>query len=152
MQRLNPTGSLLRARSFVARHDYIFALLCLLNVNMGVLNTSALLVGSGREREASTVVEGRGGGTSVIGETPMDLSLEMVLAQGLVDDMASVYEQVHLRGTFTLDDCFSAVLGARAWSLRDHHHCSRRDENLPDATAIQMVRANRPCGIDSIAR
>ncbi|CAM9838706.1 unnamed protein product, partial [Choristocarpus tenellus] len=38
MHRLNPTGSLLRARLFVARHDYIFALLCLLNINMGALN------------------------------------------------------------------------------------------------------------------
>ena len=91
MQRLNPTGSLLRARSFVARHDYIFTLLCLLNVNMGALNTNALLVGNG---DAAMVVEGRGEGTSVIGETPMDLSMEMVLAQGLLDDMAGVYKQV----------------------------------------------------------
>lgn len=74
MQRLNPTGSLLRARPFVARHDYIFALLCFLNVNMGALNTSATLVG----------VEDSGG----------DLSLETVLAQGLLDDMAGVFQEV----------------------------------------------------------
>ncbi len=123
MQRLNPTGSLIRARSFVARHDYIFALLCLLNVNMGVLNTSALLVGSG---EAAAVVEGRGGGTSVIGETPMDLSLEMVLAQGLVDDMASVYEQVHFLVTFGLDESIGLWL------------CSGLDHGLPDATITAL--------------
>ena len=40
LRRLNPTASLLRASSFVARHDYIFALLCLLNVNMGALDLS----------------------------------------------------------------------------------------------------------------
>lgn len=101
MQRLNPTGSLLRARSFVARHDYIFALLCLLNVNMGALNTSALLLGNG---ESATVVQEEGvGGTSVIGETPMDLSLEMVLAQGLLDDMAGVYKRVKC---FSRSVCF----------------------------------------------
>lgn len=92
MQRLNPTGSLLRARSFVARHDYIFALLCLLNVNMGALNTGAFVVGNG---ESATAVQREGvGETSAVGETPMDLSLEMVLAQGLLDDMAGVYKRV----------------------------------------------------------
>lgn len=74
MQRLNPTGSLLRARPFVARHDYIFALLCLLNINMGALNTGATVIG----------VEDSGG----------DLSLETVLAQGLLDDMAGVFREV----------------------------------------------------------
>lgn len=92
MQRLNPTGSLLRARPFVARHDYIFTLLCLLNVNMGALNSSSLLVGKG---ESAREVAGRDGeGASEAGETPMDLSLEMVLAQGLLDDMAGVFKEV----------------------------------------------------------
>ncbi|GMH53121.1 hypothetical protein TrRE_jg10878, partial [Triparma retinervis] len=40
LRRLNPTASLLRAAVFVARHDYLFALLCLLNVNMGALDLS----------------------------------------------------------------------------------------------------------------
>eukprot|EP00752_Nemacystus_decipiens_P008440 g7544.t1 len=93
MQRLNPTGSLLRARSFVARHDYIFALLCLLNVNMGALNTSAFLLGTG-ESATAVVREEEGREKSVIGETPIDLSLEMVLAQGLLDDMAGVYKRM----------------------------------------------------------
>ena len=35
LQKFNPTASLLRMKSFVSRHDYIFSLLCLLNVNMG---------------------------------------------------------------------------------------------------------------------
>ncbi|KAH8046561.1 hypothetical protein JL722_13621 [Aureococcus anophagefferens] len=41
LRRLNPTESLLRASAFVARHEYIFALLCLLNVNMGALDLAA---------------------------------------------------------------------------------------------------------------
>lgn len=35
LQKFNPTASLLRMKSFVSRHDYVFSLLCLLNVNMG---------------------------------------------------------------------------------------------------------------------
>ncbi|CAM9297046.1 unnamed protein product [Ectocarpus sp. 4 AP-2014] len=92
MQRLNPTGSLLRARPFVARHDYIFTLLCLLNVNMGALNNGALFV---ENRESMRVTEeDRATSTSVIGETAMDFSLEMVLAQGLMDDMAGVFQEM----------------------------------------------------------
>lgn len=40
MRRLNPTASILKAYSFCASHDYIFSLLCLLNVNMGALDLS----------------------------------------------------------------------------------------------------------------
>mmetsp|Transcript_8597 Transcript_8597/g.14567 ORF Transcript_8597/g.14567 Transcript_8597/m.14567 type:complete len:515 (-) Transcript_8597:283-1827(-) len=40
LRRLNPTHSMLKASSFCLRHDYIFALLCLLNVNMGGLDLS----------------------------------------------------------------------------------------------------------------
>ena len=40
LRRLNPTASLLRASPFVARHDYLFSLLCLLNINMGALDLS----------------------------------------------------------------------------------------------------------------
>jgi len=40
LRRLNPTASMLRAHRFCARHDYIFSLLCLLNVNMGALDLS----------------------------------------------------------------------------------------------------------------
>ncbi|CAM9490589.1 unnamed protein product, partial [Heterosigma akashiwo] len=35
LRRLNPTASMLRASRFCARHDYVFSLLCYLNVNMG---------------------------------------------------------------------------------------------------------------------
>eukprot|EP00635_Sarcinochrysidales_sp_CCMP3193_P014228 CAMPEP_0118914400 /NCGR_PEP_ID=MMETSP1166-20130328/14770_1 /TAXON_ID=1104430 /ORGANISM="Chrysoreinhardia sp, Strain CCMP3193" /LENGTH=594 /DNA_ID=CAMNT_0006853981 /DNA_START=143 /DNA_END=1924 /DNA_ORIENTATION=- len=38
LRRLNPTESLLRASAFVAKHEYVFALLCLLNVNMGAFD------------------------------------------------------------------------------------------------------------------
>ena len=40
LKRLNPTAQILRARSFCRHHEYIFALLCLLNVNMGALDLS----------------------------------------------------------------------------------------------------------------
>mmetsp|Transcript_23568 Transcript_23568/g.30565 ORF Transcript_23568/g.30565 Transcript_23568/m.30565 type:complete len:728 (-) Transcript_23568:351-2534(-) len=40
LRRLNPTASMLRASRFCARHDYIFSLLCYLNVNMGALDLS----------------------------------------------------------------------------------------------------------------
>lgn len=101
MQRLNPTGSLLRARPFVARHDYIFTLLCLLNVNMGALNTSAMLAGSDTEDRVAATGDGDGGG---IWKAPPELSVEMVLAQGLLDDMAGVFQQV---GEISCDACAS---------------------------------------------
>eukprot|EP01036_Dinobryon_divergens_P031490 gene31490-40897_t len=37
LRRLNPTFQMLRASAFCRYHDYIFALLCILNVNMGAL-------------------------------------------------------------------------------------------------------------------
>lgn len=40
LRRLNPTSQILRASAFCRYHDYIFALLCLLNVNMGALDLS----------------------------------------------------------------------------------------------------------------
>ena len=38
---LNPTTQILQASAFCRHHEYIFALLCLLNVNMGALDMSA---------------------------------------------------------------------------------------------------------------
>uniref|UniRef100_A0A7S1TRP6 U-box domain-containing protein n=1 Tax=Phaeomonas parva TaxID=124430 RepID=A0A7S1TRP6_9STRA len=40
LRRLNPTASLLRAGAFVAHHDYLLTLVCLVNVNMGALDLS----------------------------------------------------------------------------------------------------------------
>ena len=40
MQRLNPTLQILQASTFCKHHEYIFALLCMLNVNMGALDLS----------------------------------------------------------------------------------------------------------------
>ncbi|CAM9172174.1 unnamed protein product [Chrysoparadoxa australica] len=40
LRRLNPSASLLQAGPFIRRHDYLFSLLCLLNVNMGALDLS----------------------------------------------------------------------------------------------------------------
>lgn len=38
LRRLNPTSQLLRASAFCRYHDYIFALICMLNINMGALD------------------------------------------------------------------------------------------------------------------
>lgn len=38
LRRLNPTTQLLRAAAFCRYHDYIFTLICMLNVNMGALD------------------------------------------------------------------------------------------------------------------
>lgn len=40
LRRLNPTAQILRASAFCRHHEYIFALLCMLNINMGALNIS----------------------------------------------------------------------------------------------------------------
>jgi hypothetical protein len=40
LRKLNPTSQILKARTFCRYHEYIFALLCLLNVNMGALDLS----------------------------------------------------------------------------------------------------------------
>ena len=50
LRRLNPTAQILRASAFCRHHEYIFALLCMLNVNMGALNIS-------KKGSASSVVE-----------------------------------------------------------------------------------------------
>ena len=44
LRKLNPTSQILRARTFCRHHEYIFALLCLLNVNMGALDLSKAAV------------------------------------------------------------------------------------------------------------
>jgi hypothetical protein len=50
LRRLNPTTQLLRASAFCRYHDYIFTLICMLNINMGALNltknTEATAAGS----------------------------------------------------------------------------------------------------------
>jgi hypothetical protein len=38
LRRLNPTSQLLRAAAFCRYHDYIFALICMLNINMAALD------------------------------------------------------------------------------------------------------------------
>jgi hypothetical protein len=38
LRRLNPTSQLLRASAFCRYHDYIFTLICMLNINMGALD------------------------------------------------------------------------------------------------------------------
>jgi hypothetical protein len=59
LRRFNPTASLIRVGAFVACHDYIFALLCILNVNMGALDVTSSNVDEYRADDDST--EGNSG-------------------------------------------------------------------------------------------
>lgn len=51
LRKFNPTAQMLRARAFCVHHEYIFALLCLLNVNMGALDLSRPPAPDPREEE-----------------------------------------------------------------------------------------------------
>jgi len=53
MRRLNPTASLLKSDAFCVRHEYVFSLLCLLNVNMGALDLSRTKAQEHRYRTAN---------------------------------------------------------------------------------------------------
>lgn len=54
LRRLNPTAQILRAAAFCRHHEYIFALLCLLNVNMGALDLSRGGDGDGTDPDADS--------------------------------------------------------------------------------------------------
>ena len=41
LSQVNPTRALMSMRPFVARHDYVFALVCMLNVNLGAFDVPA---------------------------------------------------------------------------------------------------------------
>jgi len=81
LRRLNPTASLLRASSFVARHDYLFALLCLLNVNMGALDLS--------------VKNTAGGGANSDDSEDDSNIVEAYYAHSLLHDMAAVHASMN---------------------------------------------------------
>lgn len=49
LRRLNPTSQILRASAFCRYHDYIFALICMLNVNMGALDLARAKDGSSED-------------------------------------------------------------------------------------------------------
>jgi len=48
LRELNPTKVILKAAAFCRYHEYLFALLCMLNVNMGALDLSAAATGNTR--------------------------------------------------------------------------------------------------------
>ena len=100
LRRLNPTASLLRAAVFVARHDYLFALLCLLNVNMGALDLSIRSNFSSKKKktdnedadgdEGEGEGEGEGEYEELTDENDENL-VEAYYAHSLLHDMASVH-------------------------------------------------------------
>ncbi|GMH77153.1 hypothetical protein TL16_g07307, partial [Triparma laevis f. inornata] len=89
LRRLNPTASLLRASPFVARHDYLFSLLCLLNVNMGALDLSTKGVAAPKFNDESDDDDEDGGGTAEDGNL-----VEAYYAHSLLHDMAGVYNMM----------------------------------------------------------
>lgn len=68
LRRLNPTSSLLRASAFVAHHDYLLALVCLVNVNMGALDMSSTDRASDRDRKADSKGDDEDGGGPYLGD------------------------------------------------------------------------------------
>ena len=100
LRRLNPTASLLRAAVFVARHDYIFALLCLLNVNMGALDLSVKSNRKSSSRRPDRSVDGGGGSDNDEEDEEGDYGaeeendenlVEAYYAHSLLHDMAAVH-------------------------------------------------------------
>jgi hypothetical protein len=71
LQKLNPTSQILQASSFCKAHEDIFALLCLLNVNMGALDLS-------KASETSDA----------------DTKDEVYHAHSLLHDLASIYAEL----------------------------------------------------------
>eukprot|EP01038_Epipyxis_sp_PR26KG_P008862 gene8862-11955_t len=82
LRRLNPTAQILRASAFCRHHDYIFALLCLLNVNMGALDLvkSATKVNASRSRDRDDD-----------DEDDLEDSTEDSYANVLLQQLASIY-------------------------------------------------------------
>ena len=66
LRKLNPTAQMLRASAFCRHHEYIFALLCMLNINMGALDASVADADEGEDEEA-------------------------LYSRSLLDDLAAVY-------------------------------------------------------------
>ncbi|GMH54787.1 hypothetical protein TrVE_jg303 [Triparma verrucosa] len=89
LRRLNPTASLLRAAPFVARHDYLFSLLCLLNVNMGALDLSTKGVATPKFNDESDDDADEEGGEAEDGNL-----VEAYYAHSLLHDMAGVYNMM----------------------------------------------------------
>lgn len=87
LRKFNPTGQMLRARQFCIHHEYIFALLCLLNVNMGALDLS----------QPSAVAEEY---TSVDGYNARGLLYDLAQIYSLMDKdkQARVYKRVMSSG------------------------------------------------------
>ena len=81
LRRLNPTAQMLRAAAFCRHHEYIFALLCLLNVNMGALDLSrGSPGGDGGDSGDEDGLDGEAGGS--------DSSYN---AHALLHELANVY-------------------------------------------------------------
>ena len=90
LRRLNPTASLLRAAVFVARHDYLFALLCLLNVNMGALDLSVRSNAKSRKKVEDNEDNDEEDEDELADENDENL-VEAYYAHSLLHDMASVH-------------------------------------------------------------
>lgn len=93
LRRLNPTASLLRVGGggFIARHEYIFALLCLLNINMGALDLNSADGGEMEENE-ELWLEPDDGEEGEAGFS--DGGLHAYYAHALLHDLAAVFQSM----------------------------------------------------------
>ena len=85
LRRLNPTAQMLRAAAFCRHNEYVFALLCLLNVNMGALDLSR---SGGEGDDGSASGFGFGGDAQGMGED------SHYNAHALLHELASVYSDM----------------------------------------------------------
>lgn len=90
LRKLNPTSQILRARAFCRYHEYIFALLCLLNVNMGALDLSKAGEGDQEEGENAYIAH------SLLHE------LATVYADMPAETQARVYKRVMSSGALPI--------------------------------------------------
>jgi hypothetical protein len=87
--RYNPTASLLRMKSFVARHDYLFFLLLVLNINCGAFDISNQ---AGKEEDEDEDEDEEGKESDENGYYEYEDEDTPFMALALLQEVLSVYE------------------------------------------------------------
>lgn len=113
LRRLNPTLQLLRASAFCRFHDYIFTLICILNINMGVLELNS----ADDEDESSSYASSILQALSVIFAT-MDSEKQNKVIKRLLNSGALPIS----RDTPSFNILMSVLLGGEAGQLNYNSH------------------------------
>ena len=140
LKRLNPTAQILRARSFCRHHEYIFALLCLLNVNMGALDLSQRAEVDEDTGDAYTLYEGHHAHT-LLHElatvyASMDATIQVIphtiLAALCLSLLPPVSNQWHIPSLLTITPrVWSGVVLYCTGAGAEARHVLRRPAHLP---------------------